>query len=133
MANLIQDNAQVNALNAINSMLEEVKILNERILSSKPYTIEVEHKKSPKQKQTKAAIVLDRTLAPKLVTILRVQRERRVKDIRAKAEKYRIALSESEVALLSDEALTQEESKAKPPCTQDSETDSPSNEALAAK
>lgn len=98
MAVLIQDDAQVRALNEINTMLDEVKVLNDRISSEDPIRVEA---------GKKVFVTLDDNLAPKLISILKNQRERRVKDIKAKAAKFHIALSDDERALLGNETVTE--------------------------
>lgn len=115
MATLIQDNEQVNALNEINAMLKEVKTLNDRLLSKETYVIEAPSVESdtaqskPGRKistATSRTIRIDDSLASKIASVLRVQRDRRVKDILNKSTKFRIALSDADIALISDEALT---------------------------
>ena len=96
MAKLIKDDAQVQACNEINEMLEEIKLLNQRILSDDPIVIEVNKKQS---------VNIDNSFSDKILAILKSQRQKRVKDILYKSNKFRICLDESEQHLISDEAI----------------------------
>ena len=73
MAKLIQDNKQMQAFNDINEMLSEVSLLNEVIMSEAPITIDLGKKRS---------LSIDRSLEDKVVSVLKTQRQRRVKEIR---------------------------------------------------
>ena len=95
MAILMQDDAQLKALEEINQMLDELKAINLVINAQEPYAIHVNKKKN---------IVIDENLAPRIETVLRIQRERRVKEITAKASKFRISLDEEEKLLLQEGA-----------------------------
>jgi hypothetical protein len=102
VAVLIQDDAQIRALEEINRMLEEMRALDLAIKSQDPYSIRVNRKK---------CVMIDESLAGRIETILRVQRSRRAKEITAKAAKYRISLDENEKHLLDegDAPIPQEE------------------------
>ena len=76
MAVLIQDDAQLRALEEINQMLEELRDLNLAIESQEAYSIRVNRKRS---------IVIDENLSGRVETVLRIQRSRRAKEITAKA------------------------------------------------
>ena len=91
MAVLIQDDAQLKALEDINSALEELRLLNETIKSPDPYVIRVN------KKQT---LAIDESLSA------RIQRDRRAKEIATKALKFRIALDENERQLLEEGTVT---------------------------
>ncbi|MBQ6482385.1 MAG: hypothetical protein IJI45_14855 [Anaerolineaceae bacterium] len=95
MAVLIQDDAQLKALEEINQMLEELRDLNLAINSQQPYFIRVNRKRG---------VVIDDSLSGRIETVLRVQRSRRAKEILAKAAKYRISLDENEKQLLAEGA-----------------------------
>ena len=95
MAVLIQDDAQLKALEEINQMLEELRDLNLAINSQQPYFIRVNRKRG---------VVIDDSLSGRIETVLRVQRSRRAKEISAKAAKYRIPLDENEKQLLAEGA-----------------------------
>ena len=97
MAVLIQDDAQLKALEDINSALEELRLLNETIKSPDPYTIRVN------KKQT---LVIDESLSARIETVLRIQHDRRAKEIATKALKFRIALDENERQLLEEGTVT---------------------------
>ncbi len=91
MAVLIQDDAQLRALEEINNALEELRLLNTAVINQEPYVIRVNKKQ---------AITIDKNLSARIETVLRIQRERRAKEITTKAVKYRIALSAEERQLL---------------------------------
>ena len=93
MAVLIQDDAQLKALEEINQMLEEMRALDLAINSQEPYSIRVNRKK---------CVAIDENLSGRIETVLRVQRSRRAKEITAKATKYRISLDENEKQLLDE-------------------------------
>ena len=93
MAVLIQDDAQLRALDEINGALDELRLLNEAIKSPDPYIIRVN------KKQT---IAVDGNLSARIETVLRIQRDRRIKEISSKAVKYRISLDEEERKLLNE-------------------------------
>ena len=93
MAVLIQDDAQLRALEEINQMLEELRDFNLAIESQEAYSIRVNRKRS---------IVIDENLSGRVETVLRIQRSRRAKEITAKAAKYRISLDENEKQLLDE-------------------------------
>ena len=95
MAVLIQDDAQLKALEEINQMLEELRDLNLAINSQQPYFIRVNRKRG---------VVIDDSLSGRIETVLRVQRSRRAKEISAKAAKFRISLDENEKQLLAEGA-----------------------------
>ena len=95
MAVLIQDDAQLKALEEINQMLEELRDLNLAINSQQPYFIRVNKKRG---------VVIDESLSGRIETVLRVQRSRRAKEISAKAAKFRISLDENEKQLLAEGA-----------------------------
>ena len=97
MAVLIQDDAQLKALEDINQKIEELKAINMAISSQEPYSIRVSRKQN---------IVIDKNLSERIDTILRVQRSRRAKEIAAKAAKYRILLDEKEKQLLREGTAT---------------------------
>ena len=98
MAKLIRDDAQVKACEEINSMLEEVEQINKKLLSKDPISIEVNKKQS---------IQIDDTYTDKIRTILKQQRQKRIKDIQNKADKFRISLDDSEQYLISDAAINE--------------------------
>ena len=93
MAVLIQDDAQLRALDEINNALEELRMLNAAVRSQEPYVIRVN------KKQT---LAIDDNLSARIETVLRIQRDRRAKEITTKALKYRIALDETEQQLLEE-------------------------------
>lgn len=93
MAVLIQDDAQLRALDEINNALEELRMLNAAVRSQEPYVIRVN------KKQT---LAIDENLSARIETVLRIQRDRRAKEITTKAMKYRIALNEAERQLLEE-------------------------------
>lgn len=97
MAVLIQDDAQLRALEEINNALEELRLLNTAVKNQEPYVIRVNKKQ---------AITIDENLSARIETVLRIQRERRAKEITTKATKYRIALSEEERLLLEEGKVT---------------------------
>ena len=96
MASIIQDDLQAKALDEINKMLNEVRNLNQRINSEKPFLI---------QSGRKQSIELDAIYDKKIRNILQDQRMKRVKDIRLRAFKFRIALSDEEEKMIDDEAI----------------------------
>ena len=93
MAVLIQDDAQLRALEEINRMIEELRALNMAIKSQEQYYLRVNRKQG---------IVIDENLSGRIETILRIQRSRRAKEITIKASKYRISLDENERSLLEE-------------------------------
>ena len=98
MARLIQDDAQVKALEEINAQLEEVRIINGRLSSTDPFFIEV---------SKKISIKVDESLAPKLIAVLKAQKNRRIKEITAKAAKFRIALSDEDKTQLMGDSMAE--------------------------
>lgn len=98
MATLIQNDQRVQACNDINMMLAEVNVLNKGITEGdhRHFTISFGRKRS---------IVLDDVFSDKVVAILRHQRIKRIKDIKAKASKYGVSLTNEELASISDDAL----------------------------
>ena len=94
MAVIIQDDAQLKALEDINRMLDELRGLNLAIKNGEPYLIRVNKKQM---------IAVDENLSARIETVLRIQRDRRIKDIASKAQKYRISLNAEEQALLHEE------------------------------
>ncbi len=97
LAVLIQDDAQLRALEDINSALEELRLLNETIKSPDPYAIRVSKKQF---------LTVDEILSARIETVLRIQRDRRAKEIVTKALKFRIALDENERQLLEEVTVT---------------------------
>ena len=93
MAVLIQDDAQLKALEEINQMLEELRALNTAISGKDPYLIRVNKKQN---------IAVDENLSVRIETVLRIQRDRRIKEIMAKASRYRISLDEGEKQLMQE-------------------------------
>ena len=94
---LIKDEQQVQALEEISAMLDEVKLLNSRIMNATaPIVIDCGKKQS---------ITVDATLSDKIFVALRAQRAKRIKEINLKAAKFRIALSDVETAMLSENAI----------------------------
>ena len=93
MAVLIQDDAQLKALEEINQMLEELRAINTAIQGQGPYILRVNKRQS---------IIIEENLSARIETVLRVQRDRRIKEITAKASKYRILLDEEERHLLQE-------------------------------
>lgn len=102
MAVLIQDDAQLKALEEINQMLEELRAINSVIEGHGPYILRVNKRQN---------ITIEESLSTRIETVLRIQRERRVKEISAKASKYRISLDHEERQLLQvgSAAVPQEE------------------------
>lgn len=93
MAVLIQDDAQLRALDEINNALDELRLLNQAVKSPEPYTLRVNKKQ---------ALAIDENLSTRIETVLRIQRDRRTKEIMTKAAKYRISLDEEEQKLLNE-------------------------------
>ena len=93
MAVLIQDDAQLKALEEINQMLDELRALNTAISGKDPYLIRVNKKQN---------VAVDENLSVRIETVLRIQRDRRIKEITAKASKYRISLDEGEKQLIQE-------------------------------
>ena len=81
MAVLIQDDAQLKALEEINQMLEELRAINTAIQGQGPYILRVNKRQS---------IIIEENLSARIETVLRIQRDRRIKEITTKASKYRI-------------------------------------------
>ena len=104
MAVLIQDDAQLKALEEINQMLEELRAINTAIQGQGPYILRVNKRQS---------IIIEENLSARIETVLRIQRDRRIKDITTKASKYRILLDEEERQLLQEgtAAVPNEEEK----------------------
>lgn len=105
MATLIQNDQRVQACNDINMMLAEVNVLNRGIT-------EGDHRHFTVSFGRKRSIVLDDAFSDKVVAILRHQRIKRIKDIKAKASKYGVSLTNEELASISDEALNCESEEA---------------------
>lgn len=95
MAILIQDEAQVKACEEINSLLVAVSSINEMLKTDEPYAITTRKKRAE----------VDTEYADKLRHVLKSMRQKRIKEINAKAAKFRIALSEDEKAAISDQAI----------------------------
>lgn len=93
MAVLIQDDAQLKALEEINRMLDELRALNTAISGQGPYLIRVNKKQN---------VAIDENLSVRIETVLRIQRERRIKEIVGKASKYRISLDEGEKQVIQE-------------------------------
>lgn len=93
MAVLIQDDAQLKALEEINQMLDELRALNTAIRGKDPYLIRVNKKQN---------VAVDENLSVRIETVLRIQRDRRIKEITTKASKYRISLDEGEKQLIQE-------------------------------
>jgi len=93
MAVLIQDDAQLRALDEINNALDELRLLNAAIKSQEPYAIRVNKKQ---------ALTIDENLSTRIETVLRIQRDRRAKEILTKAMKFRISLDDSEQQLINE-------------------------------
>ena len=101
MATLIQNDQRVQACNDINMMLAEVNVLNKGITEGdhRHFTISFGRKRS---------IVLDDVFSDKVVAILRHQRIKRIKDIKANG----VSLTNEELASISDDALNCEPEEA---------------------
>lgn len=95
MAVLIQDEAQVKACEEINALLVMVNALNEMIKSEEPYAITTR----------KRRVEADAEHADKIRAVLKAMRQKRIKEINAKAAKFRIALSDEEKAAISEKAF----------------------------
>ena len=100
MAVLIQDDAQLKALEEINNALEELRLLNTAVKSQEPYVIRVNKKQ---------VLAIDDNLSARIETVLRIQRDRRAKEITTKAMRYRIALDEAERKLVEEVTATKSE------------------------
>ena len=96
MAVIMQDDAQVRALEEINAHLDEVRAINTLINSKKPYSIVVNKKQ---------ALSLDSDLSKRVMTALELQRTRRIKEINTKASKFRISLDEADLKVISPAAV----------------------------
>ena len=89
----LQDDAQLKALEEINQMLEELRAINTAIQGQGPYILRVNKRQS---------IIIEENLSARIETVLRIQRDRRIKEITTKASKYRILLDEEERQLLQE-------------------------------
>ena len=96
MAGIRKDNAQEKALEEITEMLQEVQDLNSLITSANPIALLVNRKRS---------LTIEEGLQKRIKSVLIHQRSRRVKDISAKAAKYRLELNDKEQHMISDEAV----------------------------
>ena len=99
MPKIIKNEDQINACKEISSMLEEVKALNQAILSEKNdvFTIGFGRKKS---------VSLDVSLNDKLISVLKLQRAKHIKNIHTRASKYHIELDEDERMAICEEAIS---------------------------
>lgn len=105
MAKLIANDEQVRACKSINAMLEEVRILNDKIVSEDPIIVEVNKKQS---------IRIDEQFTDKIVSVLKAQRQKRIKDILQKSNKFKVELEKDEKFLISDKAIEVKSEKKKP-------------------
>lgn len=105
MAKLIANDEQVRACKAINAMLEEVRILNDKIVIEDPIIVEVNKKQS---------IRIDEQFTDKIVSVLKAQRQKRIKDILQKSNKFKVELEKDEKFLISDKAIETKSEKKKP-------------------
>lgn len=97
MAVLIRDDQQVKALEDITSMLNDIKLINSKLnQSGNKFTINVNKKQS---------ILIDAGFNDKIVSVLKAQRAKRIKDVNAKAQKFRIGLDDNDMFLMSEDAL----------------------------
>lgn len=104
MAKLIANDEQVRACKAINAMLEEVRILNDKIVGEDPIIVEVNKKQS---------IRIDEQFTDKIVSVLKAQRQKRIKDILQKSNKFKVELEKDEKFLISDKAIEAKSEKKK--------------------
>ena len=74
-------------------MLEELRAINTAIQGQGPYILRVNKRQS---------IIIEENLSARIETVLRIQRDRRIKEITTKASKYRILLDEEERQLLQE-------------------------------
>ena len=98
MPKIIKNDAQMRACDEIVEQLDHIKTINQAILSlnQASFTLSFGRKKS---------MEIDAVYNDKLGAILRQQRNKRIKEIQAKAAKFRIALDEDEKKLISDDAI----------------------------
>lgn len=102
MATLMKDDAQVKAFDEVNSLLEQVSLLNERINSSSPMILGINKKK---------VIQIDDSYKDKIISVLKTQRNKCIKEIQSKTSRFRIGLNESEQFTISDKAIHDHKSK----------------------
>ena len=95
MPDFIHDDAQLRALEEITILLGEVKAINTLISAKKPYVLHAGKRQS---------VTVDADLCKRVTSILEGQRYRRVKEIRSKAGKYHISLTEDEQQMISVQA-----------------------------
>ena len=96
MANVIKNDLQIKACEEINKMLAEVNRINYAITEKLSFTVSFGHKQS---------VSLDDAFRGKVISILKAQRVKKIKDIRSKAAKFNISLDADDLDVISDEAI----------------------------
>lgn len=102
MATIAQNNAQMEALDRVNDLLNEVKLLNDLLGANEQYTIRIGRKTSA---------LIDKKFNGKIAAVLMAQRKARVGEINTTVAKFKLALSEKEEAMLSDQAVSKPAAK----------------------
>ena len=99
MPKIIKNDAQLRACEYIAGQLDQIKTMNQAILSqdTASFTVSFGRKKS---------FGLDAIYNEKLAAILKQQRTKKIKEILAKAAKFHIELEDDDRALISDSAIT---------------------------
>lgn len=121
MATLVQDSEQVKACNRVNELLEEVKVLNARLLSDKTYIISVGRKQT---------ITMDMAFKEKIDAIVKAQRLKMVKEINNLSNKFRIALSDEDQDVISEKAIKAKAVPAEEAVEMGGETEGEAQESL---
>lgn len=95
MPSIIKNDQQMLALAEIRAALDEVRVINTALKA------DLKGCKLTTSSTRKFAITIDDKFKKKLASILVAQKEKRAKEIKAKAEKFAIALDDDDLAILS--------------------------------
>lgn len=102
MPSIKREDKQVQALNEITDELNEIKILNGAISGKLGIAVVVEQSSRKTMK-----VKMDSKDARRILPVVLARKVRLVKDIRAKAAKYRIDLSTEDLQLMDESAKTE--------------------------
>lgn len=95
MPSIIKNDQQMLALAEIRAALDEVRVINSALKA------DLKGCKLTTSSTRKYAITIDEKFKKKLASILVAQKDKRAKEIKAKAEKFAIALDDDDLAILS--------------------------------
>lgn len=100
MAQIIKDQAQIDALDTVNARLKQIKAIN-LALTSEESIYQIQNTQNKRSDLIEIPVELNN----KVENILKTLRSRHIKDIKTLSDRYKLALDDTDLAIISDDAL----------------------------